>query len=378
MDQRPLSYDVVVVGGGAAGLAAAVAAAQRWRAHGARRALRLSRRHGHRRHGEHDLRALPHLDVRPARAAQRGLRRDLRPPADRHARLCTSRYAAGGASSCPTRRSPSPAWRTSSWRRSAPDLDVYLHAYLVGRRGRRRGGSTRCAIATWERHPRAAGAGRRRRERRRRGRPPGRRATETAPLAGAPGPIPGLRPPAGRHRGARRRAPAWHCCGCCWRPSGTDACRRAASNLTLAAVAAARARSSASSPSAASRASAPDGRDFLTAAEQEGRRRVLAVTEFLKTLPPFGTCLRLPRGASGGRPREPAGDRTLPAHARRRPVRAGGSRTRSPGRAGPSSCGRRDSSARRTSTWRTGRPTTSRSAACRPATSTISSSPDAA
>jgi hypothetical protein len=31
----------------------------------------------------------------------------------------------------------------------------------------------------------------------------------------------------------------------------------------------------------------PDRRDFLTAAEQEGRRRVLAVTEFLKTLPPF-------------------------------------------------------------------------------------------
>jgi glycine/D-amino acid oxidase-like deaminating enzyme len=31
----------------------------------------------------------------------------------------------------------------------------------------------------------------------------------------------------------------------------------------------------------------PDGREFLTAAEQEGRRRVLAVTEFLKTLPPF-------------------------------------------------------------------------------------------
>jgi FAD dependent oxidoreductase len=30
-----------------------------------------------------------------------------------------------------------------------------------------------------------------------------------------------------------------------------------------------------------------DRHDFLTAAEQEGRRRVLAVTEFLKTLPPF-------------------------------------------------------------------------------------------
>ena len=30
-----------------------------------------------------------------------------------------------------------------------------------------------------------------------------------------------------------------------------------------------------------------DRRDFLTTAEQEGRRRVLAVTEFLKTLPPF-------------------------------------------------------------------------------------------
>jgi FAD-dependent oxidoreductase family protein len=32
---------------------------------------------------------------------------------------------------------------------------------------------------------------------------------------------------------------------------------------------------------------AADGRDDLTGAEQEGRRRVLAVTEFLKTLPPF-------------------------------------------------------------------------------------------
>jgi hypothetical protein len=35
-------------------------------------------------------------------------------------------------------------------------------------------------------------------------------------------------------------------------------------------------------------AGALDRRDVLTAAEQEGRRRVLAVTEFLKTLPPFG------------------------------------------------------------------------------------------
>jgi hypothetical protein len=33
---------------------------------------------------------------------------------------------------------------------------------------------------------------------------------------------------------------------------------------------------------------AMDRRDFLTAAEQEGRRRVLAVTELLKTLPAFG------------------------------------------------------------------------------------------
>lgn len=31
----------------------------------------------------------------------------------------------------------------------------------------------------------------------------------------------------------------------------------------------------------------PASRDFLTVAEQEGRKRVLAVTEFLKTLPPF-------------------------------------------------------------------------------------------
>jgi hypothetical protein len=35
-------------------------------------------------------------------------------------------------------------------------------------------------------------------------------------------------------------------------------------------------------------AGALDRRDVLTAAEQECRRRVLAVTEFLKTLPPFG------------------------------------------------------------------------------------------
>jgi hypothetical protein len=34
-------------------------------------------------------------------------------------------------------------------------------------------------------------------------------------------------------------------------------------------------------------AALPGGRDLLTAAEQEGRRRALAVTEFLKTLPPF-------------------------------------------------------------------------------------------
>ena len=31
----------------------------------------------------------------------------------------------------------------------------------------------------------------------------------------------------------------------------------------------------------------PASRDFLTVAEQEGRKRALAVTEFLKTLPPF-------------------------------------------------------------------------------------------
>jgi len=34
----------------------------------------------------------------------------------------------------------------------------------------------------------------------------------------------------------------------------------------------------------------PASRDFLTAAEQEGRRRARAVTEFLRTLPPFTRC----------------------------------------------------------------------------------------
>jgi len=46
----------------------------------------------------------------------------------------------------------------------------------------------------------------------------------------------------------------------------------------------------------------PAGRDFLTLAEQEGRKRAQAVAEFLKTLPPFARAFvshAAPRSASG-------------------------------------------------------------------------------
>ena len=189
--------------------------------------------------------------------------------------------------------------------------------------------------------------------------------------------LPGLRPPAGRHRGARRRGPRG-LLRALLEAERDGRLPKGASNLTLA-----------PSPQPGEvigklalggiMGEHGDRRDFLTAAEQEGRRRVLRRHRVPEDAAALRPRLRLPRGAAGGRPREPAGDRTLSAHARRRPVGAQVRRRGRPGAAGPSSCGRTGQLGATYEYLEDGQTsTTSRFAACRPATSTTSSSPDAA
>ena len=131
MDRDVLSYDVVVVGGGAAGLAAAVAAGGA----GARTALveRYGFLGGMATAGMvSTICGLYHgVARRAAGAAQRRVRRRPSPAGWPPCPAARSRFAEGGPSSCRTRRSPSPASRTSS-SPSIAQLDVYLHAYLVG------------------------------------------------------------------------------------------------------------------------------------------------------------------------------------------------------------------------------------------------------
>jgi len=144
----PLSYDVVVVGGGAAGLARRGGGRTGGRAHRARRALWIPRGHGDGGHGEHDLRALPHVSSGPPEPSTRGSPR----PSRNGSRPCPAaarRCAAGGLTSFPIRRSRSPAWPTS-FTTSARDLDVYLHAFLAGLDTTRRADRS-AALATWER-----------------------------------------------------------------------------------------------------------------------------------------------------------------------------------------------------------------------------------
>ena len=268
MDPRPLSYDVVVVGGGAAGLAAAVAAG------GAGARTALVERYGFLggmatagmvsticglyhtspsgtpeplNEGFADafarrLAAMPgcqqarpaRADVRPALHAVRlrlpGRRAARRGPAARRlpARVPrrASRPAAGRIERCASRPGSGPSTLRGagrSWTRAATPSS-----------------------------PISAGA-----------------ATETAAAVGPPVALAGLRPPAGRYRGARRRAPVWRCCEPWSRPSGTDACPRAPRTSRWGRRRSP-ARSSASSPSAVSPSEPPERRDFLTAAEQEG------------------------------------------------------------------------------------------------------------
>ncbi len=282
MDQDPVNYDVVVVGGGAAGLAAAVAAAGR----GARTAL--AERYGF----------LGGMATAGMVSTICGLyRTSLSGPPESlnegFAETFARRLATMPGCGSPVRRGRTfvlpytPfafACVADEFTASAPNLDVYLHAHLVGvhtREGRIEG----LRIATWERLLELAagavvdtsgdavvaqGAG---------------SATETAPVAErqlpslvfvlqhvdtdalGPGPRVGLlRALAVAEREGRLPKGASNLALAPSPQPGEVVCK-----LTLSGIA----------------EELPAGRDFLTRAEQEGRKRALAVTGFLKTMPPF-------------------------------------------------------------------------------------------
>ncbi len=282
MDETPLNYDVVVVGGGAAGLAAAVTAARS----GARTALveRYGFLGGMATAGMVSTicglyQTSPSGPPEPLNA---GVGEDF-------ARRLSARPGCGN----PVRRGRTwvlpytPfafACLADELAASAPALDVYLHAYLVGAQSRE-GRVEALRIAGWERplelSARAvvdtsgdavvavyAGA-----------------ATETAPVAArqlpslvfvlqhvdtdllGPGPrVALLRALVGAEREGRLPKGASNLTLAPSPQPGEVVCK-----LTLSGIA----------------EELPAGRDFLTLAEQEGRKRAQAVAEFLKTLPPF-------------------------------------------------------------------------------------------
>jgi len=280
--QSPLSYDVTVVGGGAAGLAAAVAAARS----GARTAL--IERYGFL--GGMATAGMVSTICGLYRTSSSGPPEPLN---EGFADTVARRLLAMPGSGPPARRGRTYvlpytpfafACLADELTASAPELDVYLHAFLVGlETGANRVEMVR--VATWERlvelRARAvvdtsgdavlahlAGA-----------------ATATAPLAErqlpslvfvlqhvdtdalGPGPRVALlrslvtaeqegRLPKGAANLALAPSPQ----------PGEVVCK-----LTLSGIA----------------EELPPSRDFLTVAEQEGRKRALAVTELLKTLPAF-------------------------------------------------------------------------------------------
>jgi hypothetical protein len=282
VDANPVNYDVVVVGGGAAGLAAAVAAARS----GARTAL--IERYGF----------LGGMATAGMVSTICGLYQTSPsgPPelvntgfAETFARRLATMPGCGD----PLRRGRTfvlpytPfafACLADELTASATNLDVYLHAYLVGVETRANRIEA-LRIATWERllelTARAvvdtsgdavvaheAGA-----------------ATETAPVserqlpslvfvlqhvdtdALGPGPrVALLRALVAAEREGRLPKGASNLTLAPSRQAGEVVCK-----LTLSGIA----------------EELRAGRDFLTMAEQEGRRRALAVTELLKTMPPF-------------------------------------------------------------------------------------------
>jgi hypothetical protein len=282
MDQRPLSYDVVVVGGGAAGLAAAVAAAES----GARTALveRYGFLGGMATAGMvSTICGLYHTSSSgPPELLNEGF-----------AAAVARRLATMPGCGSPVRRGRTHvlpytpfafACLADQLTASARNLDVYLHAFLVDleRDGRR---IAIARVATWERQIAlkaravvdtsgdaavAHGAG---------------VATLTAPLAErqlaslvfvlqqvdrealGPGPRVALlkRLVTAEQEGRLPKGAANLVLAPSPQP-GEVVCKLALSGITE---------------------EMPVNRDFLTLAEQEGRRRALAVTEFLKTLPAF-------------------------------------------------------------------------------------------
>jgi hypothetical protein len=282
MDARELSYDVAVVGGGAAGLAAAVAAART----GARTAL--VERYGF----------LGGMATAGMVSTVCGLYRTSSsgPPEllnEGLAATVAERLLAMPGSSPPARRGRTfvvpytPfafACLADELAASAPPLDVYLHAYLVGLEAAAARIQT-LRVALWERRlalaaravvdtsgdalvAHLAGA-----------------ATATVPLAerqlpslvfvlqhvdtealGAGPRVALLRALVAAEQEGRLPKGAANLALAPSPQPGEVVCK-----LTLSGIA----------------EELPPSRDFLTVAEQEGRTRVLAVTKFLQTMPPF-------------------------------------------------------------------------------------------
>lgn len=278
-----MNYDVVVVGGGAAGLAAAVAAGSA----GARTAL--VERYGFL--GGMATAGMVSTICGLYHGSPSGIPEPLN---EGFAETFARRLATMPGCQKPVRRGRTfvlpytPfafACLADELVASAPHVDVYLHAYLVGvETGPGRIDALR--IATWERTvelrvtvvadtsgdgvvARQAGA-----------------ATETAPLSDRqlPALVFVLQHVDGEALGAGPRLALLRTLVAAERDGLLP---KGASNLTLGLS---------SQPGEVIGKLALAGvtddlserRDFLTAAEQEGRRRVLAVTEFLKTLPAFG------------------------------------------------------------------------------------------
>jgi FAD-dependent oxidoreductase family protein len=283
MDRDVMNYDVVVVGGGAAGLAAAVASGST----GARTALVE-------RYGFLGGMATAGMVSTICGLYHGSPSGSPEPLNEGFAETFASRLATMPGCQKPVRRGRTfvlpytPfafACLADELVASTPELDVYLHAYLGGL-NTGRGRIDALCISTWERTvelsatvvvdtsgdgvvARQAGA-----------------ATETAPLSDRqlPALVFVLQHVESEALGAGPRLALLRTLVAAERDGLLP---KGASNLTLGLS---------SQPGEVIGKLALAGvtddlsgrRDFLTAAEQEARRRVLAVTEFLKTLPAFG------------------------------------------------------------------------------------------